>query len=273
MENQAEHQNQMDSQINSTPEATSQKTPSSTRTVACPEHGDYEAKVIMLPFLQEERVEPCPKCSELRAAEYKRQETARLEESRRWKIKEYRDMCGVPPRFTAKTLDNLQFKTPAQKNILKGIKNYLQALIKSTSASLILCGKPGTAKTHIGCALVMGVVNACKSAQIVTTANLMRQVKATYSRDSEETEEMVFAEYGGLDLLVIDEVGVQFGTETEKLIFYEIIDRRYNNMLPTVLISNLTADELCTFIGERAFDRFKEDGGAILAFDWESYRK
>ena len=80
--------------------------------------------------------------------------------------------------------------------------------------------------------------------------------------------------YGKLvEFLVIDEVGVQFGTETEKFIFYEVINRRYENVLPTVLISNLTSDELKTFIGDRAFDRFREDGGAILAFDWESYRK
>jgi DNA replication protein DnaC len=43
-------------------------------------------------------------------------------------------------------------------------------------------------------------------------------------------------------------------------------------MRPTILISNLTVGELGAFIGERALDRMKEGGGAVLAFDWTSRR-
>lgn len=75
------------------------------------------------------------------------------------------------------------------------------------------------------------------------------------------------------DLLVIDEIGVQFGTETEKMILFDILNARYEQVKPSILISNLAIEELKTYIGERVLDRMWEGGGSILAFTWDSYRK
>lgn len=79
--------------------------------------------------------------------------------------------------------------------------------------------------------------------------------------------------YTDKDLLIIDEVGVQFGSESEKIILFEIINERYEQMKPTILISNLSEDELSRYVGERIIDRMREGKGAVINFDWESYRK
>lgn len=65
---------------------------------------------------------------------------------------------------------------------------------------------------------------------------------------------------------------MQFGSEAEKLILFEIINTRYEKMRPTILISNLPKDELSAFIGERVIDRMNDGGGCTLAFTWDSYR-
>lgn len=221
------------------------------------------------PFTGNEISTMCPKCEEDRD----REEREREERERIAKIERRVASIGIPLRFAGKRLADLTAKTAKQKAVLKGVAKYLDALKSSASASLILCGMPGTGKTHIGCALAVEVARMDKSVCYITTAQLMRAVKSTYRREAEETEDDVIQRYGEFSLLIIDEIGVQFGSDTERNIFHEIIDRRYGNLLPTVLISNLPADELSAFIGERAFDRCKEDGGAILAFDWESYRR
>ncbi|EIG27035.1 hypothetical protein HMPREF1054_2009, partial [Haemophilus paraphrohaemolyticus HK411] len=51
------------------------------------------------------------------------------------------------------------------------------------------------------------------------------------------------------------------------------INERYEAMKPTILISNLSQQELGAYVGERIVDRMREGGGAMIAFDWESYRK
>ncbi|MNL75123.1 DNA replication protein DnaC [compost metagenome] len=73
-------------------------------------------------------------------------------------------------------------------------------------------------------------------------------------------------------MLVLDEIGVQHGTDTERMLMFSILNERYNQMKPTILISNLAREPLEKYLGERAFDRMREGGGRMVVFDWESYR-
>ena len=72
-------------------------------------------------------------------------------------------------------------------------------------------------------------------------------------------------------LLIIDEVGVQFGTEAERTQLFGIIDERYREQRPSILLTNLGLDDSKSFIGARAYDRLRECGQWV-PFDWESYR-
>ena len=78
--------------------------------------------------------------------------------------------------------------------------------------------------------------------------------------------------YSKYELLVLDEIGVQFGSDAEKLIMFDIINERYEAMRPTILISNLALSGLSEFVGDRIVDRMKENGGKLMVFDWESHR-
>ncbi len=79
---------------------------------------------------------------------------------------------------------------------------------------------------------------------------------------------------GEIDLLVIDEVGIQFGTDTERMILYEILDLRYEAMLPVILTTNITdLKSLEKLLGERIIDRLFEGESKIVVFEWESHRR
>jgi DNA replication protein DnaC len=52
---------------------------------------------------------------------------------------------------------------------------------------------------------------------------------------------------------------------------FDVINRRYRDLHPTILLSNLDRDGLRAYLGERSFDRLRE-GGIVVPFDWESYR-
>ena len=53
---------------------------------------------------------------------------------------------------------------------------------------------------------------------------------------------------------------------------FEIINERYESRQPTILISNLSLTEVKQYLGDRIFDRMREDGGKYISFDWDSYR-
>ena len=85
--------------------------------------------------------------------------------------------------------------------------------------------------------------------------------------------------YTSVDLLVLDEVGVQFDSDSEKLIMFDVINGRYNDLKSTIVISNypITAKgkspSVASVLGERNMDRLRENGGKLVTFDWESHRK
>jgi len=62
-----------------------------------------------------------------------------------------------------------------------------------------------------------------------------------------------------VDVLVIDEVGMQTGNQTEFLLLDEIMDGRYGEMKPTIIISNLNGKMVGDLMGDRAVSRLKSD--------------
>ncbi|HFQ9372191.1 ATP-binding protein, partial [Klebsiella pneumoniae] len=102
---------------------------------------------------------------------------------------------------------------------------------------------------------------------------IAREFKSTWSKTATRSEEDVIRFFTKPDLLIIDEVGIQFGSEAEKMIMFEIINTRYERLKPTILISNLPKDELTQFIGERVIDRMNDGGGCTISFTWDSYRE
>ena len=105
----------------------------------------------------------------------------------------------------------------------------------------------------------------------MTCMDLIRAVRDTWRRDSEKTETQVLSYLERLDLLVIDEVGVQYGTDGEITILFDVLDRRYREVRPTILLTNQDKDGFKKFIGERTFDRLSETCRWV-PFDWASFR-
>jgi DNA replication protein DnaC len=78
--------------------------------------------------------------------------------------------------------------------------------------------------------------------------------------------------YGSLDLLIIEEIGTGAGSDDERAKIFQVVNRRYEAMLPTVLVSNLDMDALKKEIGERVIDRMREGSRSLVVFDWQSHR-
>lgn len=249
----------------------------------CDKHGDYEVGIVML-LDKEREMGGCQKCEQ-----EKKSAEAGQAESKARAIADTEARQILPKRFSECRFDDYQASTDGQKRALAICKRYSERWNdrKEKGGCLVLCGKPGTGKTHLAAAIVRDIIlreylasasdNSCDPrdtfAMYITASSMSRAVKSTYSKDSQRTEHDVIREFSNKALLVVDEVGAQRKTENELLIIQEIIDNRYQNVLPTILISNLAEDELAEYIGERALDRMYENGGAVVAFDWESHRR
>lgn len=192
---------------------------------------------------------------------------------------------GITPRFADSTFATYRAITPDMVEALEKCQGYANDFGQHYQAgrNLLLTGNVGTGKTHLACSIVRQVIGLNAIAVITTAAEIIRVFKRSMSRDSGYTEGDVIDELASFDLLVIDEVGAQAGTAYELAVLHEVIDRRYQLVRPSVLISNLPATSkheadgkatpsLEQYIGARALDRLRENGALLAGFTWASAR-
>lgn len=183
------------------------------------------------------------------------------------------DAYRVPKRFRGKTFGALKADSDKESRIHKfceaWARNFNDAL--KNGGNLVFSGNVGSGKTHIAISILLYVVAQKHSALYTTIPQMLAEVRDTYS-DSKITPGQVINEYITPELLVLDEAGARKESENDKEILFRVINKRYENMLPTIVITNLGMPDLREAIGDRTVDRLKEGGGRAFAFDWESKR-
>ena len=183
---------------------------------------------------------------------------------------------GVPVRFLGQGFDDYRLQAgEPQARAVKLLRRYSDGFsqVRGEGICLQLLGGVGTGKTMLVCALAQAVIDAGFSARYVTAMNAVREIRESYRRDSQTTEREAIKALTVPDLLVLDEVGQQYGTDGEQILLYDVINGRYEKQLPTVVVSNLDLKGVTGYLGERVIDRLREGGGRAVIFDWASYRR
>lgn len=134
-----------------------------------------------------------------------------------------------------------------------------------------LAGGRGCGKTQIGVELLKLTAEAERSALYCSAIEFFIDIKATYRKDADRTEKDVIASYRKPSLLVIDDAGRRAETDWEDRMLFELLDKRYDDLSDTLLISNQTTEDFLASIGPSLSSRMEETGG-IINCDWASFR-
>lgn len=237
-----------------------------TRDAACPEHGPYMSTNIVGRVWSR-----CPECERERTEKIRAEDAEHARRAAEERHQRNLAAVRIPERFGRCTFDNFAVDTDGKRHALTVLRDYAERFDEhlKTGSSLVLSGKPGTGKSHLTGAVLRQL--CARDVRYITCLDMIRSVRDTWRKDSERTEMQLLDYLESLDLLAIDELGMQYGTDGEQTIIFDVLDRRYREMRPVILITNQDRDGLKAFVGERVFDRLRETARWV-AFDWESYR-
>lgn len=147
--------------------------------------------------------------------------------------------------------------------------------IQSGDALVMLLGDRGPGKTQIATWWASQRQQSGKSIGLyVKCADLIGEIKATWHDGGKSvgTEQDVLRKYRKTRYLVIDEFHERGGSEWESRCLVNLIDHRYDDMLATVLIANLTPEQAQQSINPSILSRAQQTGGMVVC-DWPSYRE
>lgn len=146
-------------------------------------------------------------------------------------------------------------------------RELLPRLQSGTGTILIVIGDRGTGKT------VMATWWAARLGYglYVKAFDLFLELRRTYHEGAKVREHEVMAKYRKAAFLVIDEAQDRKESEWEQTTLTNLVDKRYDAMLPTVIIANLKPDAIDACLGASIVSRAKRTGGGMVEAGWPAY--
>jgi DNA replication protein DnaC len=133
-----------------------------------------------------------------------------------------------------------------------------------------LVGNRGSGKTQLAVGMAHAwVMQGRGSAWYTRADDMFDSIRREYDEDGKQGKAM--AKLVRTSMLVIDEMADRVGSDFETRELNRLLDKRYHERLPTVMIGNLTAADFAKSIGASATSRMQENG-RILVMDGHSYR-
>ncbi|HGJ5900023.1 ATP-binding protein [Arsenophonus apicola] len=180
---------------------------------------------------------------------------------------------GIAPLHAHCRFENYRIFNAGQKNAL----NQSVAFVKNFGTGFggfIFSGGCGTGKNHLAASIGYYLMSKGRSVLCITVADLMMRFRATYEKNTKLTEQQLLDELCKVDLLILDEIGIQYQhSENTKIIVNQLVDRRTSHKKPIGMLTNLNSEQIRQVLGDRIIDRMMMSNGIWLNFNWSSYRR
>jgi putative replication protein len=228
----------------------------------------------------------CEMCAAKHFAQAKADEDARLrarEEHRKLEAeqqvilerKRVMDALAVPPLYAKASLDTFTIHgTPdqqaAQGRMIRFARGYVRDF-PDVPGIVAFTGSPGSGKGHVAWSIAQAVAATGKAAKVTKLSDMVRTLRASWGKKSDESELAALERYRVPALLVIDEVSRHafYGEPVQHL--YDVIDHRTEQMRPTILTSNEGDAGLAGILSPALWNRIEGHGG-LIDFGTASWR-
>lgn len=162
---------------------------------------------------------------------------------------------GLGKRFAARRFETFNV-TPETKQAYEACVSFCDTFTED-SKGIRLVGSYGCGKTHLTAAIIHRLAEQGIGGMFVVVPELLRAIRKGYNSPDESADKLVSLTEDA-PLLALDDLGAEKPSDWVREQLYVIINRRYENMLPTIITTNCSTQELVDRIGQRTVSRLIE---------------
>jgi DNA replication protein DnaC len=171
----------------------------------------------------------------------------------------------IPERFRSYTLDS-----SPNIGLVTKFYDWMTADPLRTGQGVVILGRPGGAKTGTAIGMLRYFHEQGISVMYANTQELIDSVKEGFDRKQEDaTNQKAKAER--VKVLLLDDLGSEHITEWGVTMVNQLIRKRYDEMRPTIITSNLDSAQFDRQMNERIISRLRECS-RFIAIDGQDYR-
>ena len=189
---------------------------------------------------------------------------AEAEKARRLEV--FAQKAAIPRKFKAADLRTFTPFNAVQNAAFSQVRAWARKVWKGETPWLVLSGTCGTGKSMMACAALNSLSDLQgKTVQFVATVDLISAIQDSFKDGYQgPSEGALLRDLAQIDVLCLDDVAAAPSAfEAKELL--KVLDARYRNELPTIIVSNLSTrpgangvSELEAFLGNVAYSRIEE---------------
>ncbi|MDH0738701.1 ATP-binding protein [Achromobacter spanius] len=166
----------------------------------------------------------------------------------------------VPTRYKSCTFDTFHAYSEEHKARKLACESYSKHfnVARYDGVSMVL-GGPQKGKTHLATAMLFAVIASGSTGRLIRARRAIADV-VEYGEDA-------LAELANPDLLVLDGLLSHPWDEAGRHAIFELIERRFEEVKPTVITTHLRKATFLRAVGDRIASRLRENGGKFVSFE------
>lgn len=172
-----------------------------------------------------------------------------------------KDASNLGARFMNRTFGN--FEVRRDPNAFQQCKAYSQRemLFNDKRNGLLILGGVGSGKTHLAAAISNSFTDKGIPVLFGTYSDHLEHIREEFDVGGVRK---YLAMMKNTPVLVLDDVGKEKKTEWSKQILFDVINYRYEHLLPVIITTNFDTDGLANHVGEAVWSRLYEMCGGVM---------
>ncbi len=197
--------------------------------------------------------------------------SCRADELRAQRAEALRRMSNLEAldRFTFDSFrpEGMGLSPDRQKNLRRAY-DVARAYARNPEGWLFFRGGYGCGKTHLAAAIANVCLEQGINVLFVTVPDLLDHLRAAFAPLSEQTYDERFEQVRTAPVLILDDLGTEYGTPWALEKLFQLLNYRYMSRLPTVITTNQDFEELDPRLRSRLADSDLVQIATILAPDY-----